>query len=898
MNRLLKLSFALVLGLASLTGCGDEEYAEANYREAAGHVFHFFLEKGRREYDLGEISVEEVLAYSEDDFAANVLNGTSLEDMYPYYTFKNITFKNGSEYVFDTDSLNTLLNHTEPDVKFGFLWQQYCWHIFINYTPTEYSIQYLGYDDGFEGMNSYSIENQFDLPTIDVEEHQTFEGWVIQDTDTVITSTPDENLTNLVLAPKSSNNIYSVTYDLPLDITNNNPKSFTYYEDEKTLIPFADDPTGAYTFDGFYLDNEQITKLDPKIGKNITIECRFTFTEYTAKYYVGDELKFTNKFTAATLKDYTEPEIPGKDHYTARWSEKVTQAKNYEINAIYSAEQYTVTINTGIDGYTVSPKKYTYGENKKYQDVADQLSYTDKALVGLYSDSEYKTAIGLNTLIDKDITVYAKWDTLIKIATAEDWAKIAQTPSGHFLLTADISFKAGEIPVVDNFTGSLDGQGHKVQRFTVSNTSCSATYGIFKTNSGRIENITFEDGTFVAKNANGSGSCNIGFLCGVNKGTIKNVDFVGVITTITTNSWINIADFQDHTSYLYAGLCSGLNEGTIENISIDNACKSTYKTIIGYLRDAGRINNGFVMYGYVYQGQITGGNKGTIKNVTVNGDMILNSITLDEQKHDMYDNTMNGGCRYYTRVGGVAGYNSGNGVISKSISNINVKCEYVAPSSPVNPFAMGSCLGGIVGINDADVNSCQTLKTALITNNSSGNTETGGIAGRQEVHAKMKACYSECKFAIKNGSGEIRLGGVVGKNQATISYCWADLTSVDFTGSANSRAGGIGSIFGYSDDTSTTMSTIGSINLDSEVTLVNCYDVGSVSASANLIKVSVYAPTQSTTINAVENDSLASVSSKAKLYEDAEKYYFDEAGFELFDNKFPTISGLGKQELD
>ena len=79
---------------------------------------------------------------------------------------------------------------------------------------------------------------------------------------------------------------------------------------------------------------------------------------------------------------------------------------------------------------------------------------------------------------------------------------------------------------------------------------------------------------------------------------------------------------------------------------------------------------------------------------------------------------------------------------------------------------------------------------------------------------------------------------------------------------------------------------------------MNCYDVGSVSASANLIKVSVYAPTQSTTINAVENDGLASVSSKAKLYEDAEKYYFDEAGFELFNDKFPTISGLGKQNLD
>lgn len=898
MKRLLKLSFTLVLGLAALTGCGDEEAAQVDYRDNADDVFHFFLEKGSREIDLGELPVSQVMAYTKEEFAANVLNGTSLEENYPYYTFNNVTFKNGTEYVFDTDSLNTILNKTEPDVRFGFLWQQSCWHIFINYTPTIYTIQYVGYDDGFEGMNTYSIENQFNLPEVDVGPHKTFEGWVIKDEQLAILSTPSEDLCDLVLYPGYSYNVYTVTYDLPLDLTNNNPKSFTYYDEEKTLTPFADDPNGAYTFDGFYLDNEKITKLDPKVGKDIKIECRFTFTEYTAKYYIDDELKFTNKFTAQTLKDYTEPTLPKKDHHTGRWSEKVTETKNYEINAIYTVNQYTVTINTGIDGYTVPPKKYTYGENKKYKDIADQLSYTDKALVGLYSDSEFKTAIDLNTLIDKDITVYAKWDTLIKIATAEDWSKIVDTPSGHFILTDDISFKAGEIPVVDNFTGSLDGQGHKVQRFTVSNTSSSATFGIFKTNSGKIENIIFEDGTFVAKNANGSGSCNIGFLCGVNKGTIKNVDFVGIITTITTNSWINIADFQDHTSYLYAGLCSGSNEGTIENISVDNACKSTYKTIIGYMRDAGRINNGFVMYGYVYQGQITGGNKGTIKNVTINGDMVLNSITLDEQRRDMYDNTMNGGCRYYTRVGGVAGYNTGSGVISKSISNINVKCEYVAPGSPVNPFEMGSCLGGIVGINDADVNSCQTLKTALITNNSSGNTETGGIAGRQEVHAKMKACYSECKFAIKNGSGEIRLGGVVGKNQATISYCWADLTSVDFTGSANSRSGGIGSIFGYSDDTSTTMSSIGSINLDSEVTLVRCYDVGSVSASANLIKVSVYAPTQSTSINAVENDGLTAVSSKAKLYEDAEKYYFDEAGFELYNDKFPTISGLGKQELE
>jgi hypothetical protein len=187
-------------------------------------------------------------------------------------------------------------------------------------------------------------------------------------------------------------------------------------------------------------------------------------------------------------------EVPDKAHYhNKRWSEEVTELKNYNLYARYTADQYVVKVVTGIQGYTYRDTTVTYGQGITYQEIADALSYDDKYLIGLYSDASFANKINLNSVVDKDITLYAKWGNIVHLTSPSDWNEIVQNPAGRFVLENDISFKMETIPVVDNFSGILDGQGHAIQRFSNSNTGCSSNYGLFKTNTGTIKNLTIED---------------------------------------------------------------------------------------------------------------------------------------------------------------------------------------------------------------------------------------------------------------------------------------------------------------------------------------------------------------------------------------------------------------------
>ena len=688
--------------------------------------------------------------------------------------------------------------------------------------------------------------------------------------------------------------IYKITYTYPFEgVKNDNITTFTAFDGVVNLKALADSDKGYYTFDGFYLNNQKITTLDTSIGKDITLEAKYNFTEYRVNYYDddGSTLLATDTFNYLTFNDYVQRDVPTKDHYyDGRWSEEITELKNYDIHAIYTGEQYKVNVVTGIDGYTVKEKTITYGQDVKYQDIADTLSYQDKYLIGLYGDSSFKTAINLDSLIDKSITIYAKWGNITHLSSASDWNQIVEYPSGHFVLDNDISFIMDAIPVVDNFTGILSGRGHKIQRFSNSNTSCEANYGLFKTNSGTIENLTVEDGSFVSSNVDGANKCYLGVLCGTNKGTIENVDFVSVTANITPNNNIAIDYFGDANVYSYVGICCGYNQGTISNCYIKEDNQLTIKAKMGYYRTTGASTKEYLMYDYSYYGLLAGANGGTISNITSSGSIIVNGITVSETKKNWSDNLMDG-CSYRSRLGGIVGNNESKCLVTACESDAKITVNYATPATETS-FSSTTRLGGIVGNNIGSVEKCHTSDKALLTNTISGDVEIGGVAGRQEDTGKIRACYSECQFSNNNGLGPIRIGGIIGYNCGSMSYCHATVANVAIGGTGN-RGAGIGALVGYTNDTSSVTLSIGIINIENQITILNCYDLGYATGSAILNKVSIYAPTQA---NEVLEAGITQVGSEEELILATRSYYFDEVGFVIYSNKLPEIQNIGKQQ--
>lgn len=684
--------------------------------------------------------------------------------------------------------------------------------------------------------------------------------------------------------------VYTITYEYPFGgISNPNITSFTAFDGVVNLTPLANSNKGYYTFDGFYLNGSKITSLDTSIGQNITLVAKYNFTDYTINYYDGDTLLYSDTVNYLTFNDYVQRDVPNKDHYyDGKWSTTITELKNYNIYASYTVEQYKVSVVTGIDGYKINDITVTYGEGVKYQDIADLLSYQDKYFIGLYSDSSFSTLINLDSLIEKNITLYVKWGDIIHLTTASDWDKIVQDPAGYYILSNDISFKMEEIPVINNFTGILDGNGYKIQRFSNSNTSCDANYGIFKTNSGTIKNLIIEDGTFVANNASGSDTCYLGVLSGTNKGTIINVDFKSITANITANIDITINSFQDINTYAHVGLYAGNNQGTIENCYIKEDCQLTAKAIMAYYRTVGVSGSEFLMYGYFYYGLLAGLNSGTISHITSRGTILVNSISIKEERKS-WSYALMSGVRYLTRSGGIVGNNQNKGLITLCEGEATITVDYNNPTYETS-FAGENRIGGIVGNNSGTVEKCYTSDASILTNNKNGDLDMGGIIGHQEADGKLRACYSICKFISSNSNGLIRIGGLIGYNSGSISYSYAIVTDVTVIDSTK-RSGGVGALVGYTTDTSSITFSVGEINIENEITIVDCYEVGNTTNNAILNKISIYAPTQT---NEIKSNNITSVDSLEALIEATSDYYFDEVDFVLCKDKMPIIEGIGK----
>lgn len=203
------------------------------------------------------------------------------------------------------------------------------------------------------------------------------------------------------------------------------------------------------------------------------------------------------------------------------------------------------------------------------------------------------------------------------------------------------------------------------------------------------------------------------------------------------------------------GTSSNKFAGTLDG---DNYTVSGLVTtgLVGELAEGGVVENLRVNCAIVSTSSLLGGvansSAGTIRNCMVSG-----SITFSS-----------GGYNGASAIGGIAGRNTGNGVISGCVSRAVVKDAY-----DNSTYGTSASLGGIAGYAYGVVENCYFTGTFAVKKtqpNKIINQKRGGLVGELNANAELKGSYVAGEFAIAD---ESKFGAVVGKvnSGATITNC-------------------------------------------------------------------------------------------------------------------------------
>lgn len=239
------------------------------------------------------------------------------------------------------------------------------------------------------------------------------------------------------------------------------------------------------------------------------------------------------------------------------------------------------------------------------------------------------------------------------------------------------------------------------------------------------------------------GSCDITFA-GESIGAVTAINNAGAtINNVTLDERANIAFHGPATN---VGGIAGKNAGTIGNCNVNSPALA----LSGLTARADSIS--------------LGGAAGVnMQGAKINGTNVTLNITDNLNK--------------YKNLGGVAGENAGGGTL--------LKCTYQGALGQANTTGAANVLdtvGGIVGLNNGEVNGCSVPKITLQVMGASGLSDSqtyaeklksassvGGIAGRN--NSTITSCY----VATGEGGGSIItarygfVGGVAGANNGSIS---------------------------------------------------------------------------------------------------------------------------------
>ena len=329
------------------------------------------------------------------------------------------------------------------------------------------------------------------------------------------------------------------------------------------------------------------------------------------------------------------------------------------------------------------------------------------------------------------------------------------------------------------FTGTFDGNGHKITSFNISGLT-SWYIGLFGQidSGGTVRNLGLEN--FAV-----NGARYIGGLVGNNvNGSIRNCYSIGQISGSSQSRYI--------------GGLVGYNSGSISN------CRSSYQSIT--YQKVALSNSTDYISGYFSAGGLVGVNSGSISDCwstasvggsggssAFGGFAGINSGNITS----CYSTGTSVG---ESSVGGFVGSNSGNIINCHSTGQVNGYYLLIGGFAGKNIGSITKCystgsvidssisqyIGGLVGDNDSGGSISNCFATGAV-NDSYNGKYVGGLVGGN-YNSSINNCYSTSTVKGNNYIG----GLCANNNQGTISQCYAIGTV-----SGNSELGGL---IGYDTD--------------------------------------------------------------------------------------------------
>ncbi len=747
----------------------------------AGYTFDGFYndENGEKMFDVNFRQVE-----------GTKIDGTVF--LYPIWVPINFTFlfvekeENGRLYI-------------NEDATFNLTVEDFFKENFYTPEPTEYNTEFLYWYANPLTQTSLGDNQQYStFKMSDAYKHERSyvdENGVTHEGDFIIVRPKFDLIKRQILlkAITDANNVYEKS----ITVVNNDPlpdlSGYKQKYEGKYIYDFSTSPTEYIPFVG-------------NVTQDITLYAVWESVKSVTLHFYDD---YTRSLEVLELTGASFPEQT-REHYTfagwytnAQYSGAQVSAPSYshdtsDYYAKWSAKSYPLSFETN-GGDKLQDTVYYYAQEMKLPTPTKPQSkflgwYLDETFSGNPISNMPKDASGAHTL-------YARWEDSIAISTKQDLLNMALNPDKGYYLTCDISLSGDEWIPIDMFSGTLDGQGHKIYdfslKFTINDTNpyVKDSYAFIKNNYGTIKNLTIDyfdisysgrlyyAGALVAKNYGLIDNCTVG-ASGVN-----------------SSAWSSAYSHFNNNSILRMGLVSACN---FEGATIKD-CKAytplNVKFQAEHLWNYGTNHNDMSLY----IAQVCGQNIGIVEGCSSKGSIsVTGSVYNKNTDYNVVDSNVTGS--YAFCVGGIVGRNEKVGVVDKSNASVSLSSQVTYGGNGYGKIK--SNFGGVVGNNLGNITRCYSQFTNVSGNflhNDVTCVGIGGVVGVNQSTGNVTNCYSK---AFSSNAIGIVTGGFVGNNFGTVQKCYA-IDSV-FTVEVVTSSWHIGGFAGYNQTSSATRYCIAS----------------------------------------------------------------------------------------
>ncbi|MCR5522082.1 MAG: InlB B-repeat-containing protein, partial [Clostridia bacterium] len=344
------------------------------------------------------------------------------------YTVNNYTITynvDGELYDEKTYEFNSNVTKLETPVKAGFIFSGWddcepdkmpAYNITLNGSfhpaPAEYTVEtYImntdgTYDKSSEVFNSTTGENV-------TAEYTISEGFALNTEKSILEGEVAAD-GSLILKVYIDRNRHNISFN---DGTNTTTDELYYGDD----INKPDDPEKeGYTFEGWSEDGETVVDVEESVpDRDIEYIAVWSINSYTITFKYGEvndnaEYKTIIKEFGKEIEEVADPEFTG---YTFDgWDTDIPDtmpAQDITITALWTVIEHTVRFETN-GGTPIDSIKVSHGEKA---DKPEAPQKQDFIFTGWYTDEELKKPFDFNTPVTDNITLYAKWSSVIEFGS-------------------------------------------------------------------------------------------------------------------------------------------------------------------------------------------------------------------------------------------------------------------------------------------------------------------------------------------------------------------------------------------------------------------------------------------------------------------------------------------------